>query len=453
MRVIVVGCGKIGNAIIERLVSEGHDVIAVDKNKAVIETISNIYDVMCVIGSGTDHETLLDAGAEDAEMFISVTDSDEINMLSCFMAKRIGARHTIARIRNPETTDKELNFIKQHLDISLVINPERLAAREIFNVLKLPSAVNIETFSRRNFEMIELVIREGSKLDGINLAELRKHHTAKFLICAVQRGEEVFIPSGNFRLAAGDKIGLTAEITEIEKLLKQLDIMQKQARNIILLGASRVASYLTRFLTKSGNNVKVIDRDRDRCERFVRTNPEATVICGDGSEQEILLEEGINNVDAFVSLTGMDEQNILISCFAASHEVPKVVTKVNRTELYNIAIKLGLDTLISQKRIIEDIISRYARALQNSIDSNIETLYRLFDDKIEAIEFKVSPNFEYLGLPIKEFKTKKNIIIAGIIRNRRQIIIPSGDDFITEGDKVVIISAGNHIANLKDIME
>lgn len=453
MKVIVVGCGKIGTAIIERLVHEGHDVIAVDEKRTVVQTVSNIYDVMCVLGSGTDHETLLDAEVSKAEMFVSVTDSDEINMLSCFMAKRMGAKHTIARIRNPEINEKGLNFIKQHLDISLIINPERLAAREIFNILKLPSAVNIETFSRRNFEMIELVIKPDSKLDGITLAELRKQHSGKFLVCAVSRGNEVYIPGGDFKLQAGDKIGLTAEITEIEKLLKKLGIMQKRARNIIILGASRVAAYLTRLLIKSGNNVKVIDRNNERCEEFAKAIPEATVICGDGTEQETLLEEGINNVDAFVSLTGTDEQNILISCFASSIEVPKVVTKVNRPELYNIARNLGLDTLISQKRIIEDVLCLYARALQNSIDSNIETLYRLLDEKVEALEFKVSDEFEYLNVPIKELNTKQNILIAGIIRNRRQIIIPSGDDYITAGDKVVIISAGQQIANLKDIIE
>lgn len=452
MNVIVVGCGKIGIAIINRLVSEGHKVTAVDNDKAVIRSLSNIYDVMCVQGSGTDHETLLDAGVEDAELFVSMTDSDEINMLSCFMAKRMGAKHTIARIRNPETNEKGLAFIKQHLDISLVVNPERLAAREIFNILKLPSAVNIETFSRRNFEMIELVIREGSKLDGATISELRKKHSAKFLICAVGRGDKVFIPGGDFKLMAGDKIGLTAEITEIEKLLKQLGIMQKRARNVLILGASKVAAYLTRLLVKSGNNVKVIDINRDVCEEFAKAIPEATVICGDGADQELLLEEGINNVDAFVSLTGMDEQNILISCFAASNNVPKVVTKVNRPELFSISEKLGLDTIISQKRITEDVVSLYGRALQNSMGSNIETLYRLLDDKIEAVEFKVSGEFQYLGVPLKDLKTKKNVLIVGIIRNR-QVIIPSGEDHIAEDDRVVIISAGKHIQNLKDIVE
>ncbi|MBR0466784.1 MAG: Trk system potassium transporter TrkA [Clostridia bacterium] len=454
MKVTVVGCGKIGTAIINRLVSEGHDIIAVDKSKAVVQTVTNIYDVMCVTGSGTDQETLIDAGAGECDMFISVTDSDETNMLSCFMAKKMGAKHTVSRIRSPEINDKSLSFIKQHMDISLVINPELLAAKEIFNILKLPSAVNIETFSRRNFEMIELVIKPGSKLDGVTLVELRKKYSGKFLICAVGRGDEVYIPGGDFKLMAGDKIGLTAETSEIEKLLKQLDIMQKRARNIIILGAGRVSEYLSRMLVGGGNNVKAIDLDAKKCEKLAKSVPEVTVINGDGSEQEVLLEEGIGNVDAFITLTGMDEQNILISYFASTLSVPKVVTKVNRQELYNIAERLGLDTLISPKHIIEDVVSRYARALQNSINSsNIETLYRLLDEKVEAVEFKVGKDFEYINVPIKEIKTAKNAIIAGIIRNRRQIIIPSGDDYILEGDKVVIISTNKNILNLNDIIE
>ena len=452
MKVIIVGCGKIGTALIKRLVAEGHDVVAVDKKADVLQNVSNKYDVMCVHGSGTDQETIADAGADGAEMFISVTDSDELNMLSCFMAKRMGARHTIARIRNPEINEKGLNFIKQHLDISLVINPEQLAAREIFNILKLPSAVNIETFSRRNFEMIELVIRPGSKLDGVSLADLRRRHTANFLICAVGRGDEVFIPGGDFVLKAGDKIGLTAESAEIEKLLKQLDIMQKRARSVMILGASKTASYLARFLVRSGNNVKIIDRDPQRCEEFSKALPDVTVINGDGSEQGLLHEEGIDTVDAFVALTGIDEQNILISCFAYLNGVPKVVTKVNRTEFYNIADKLGLDTLISQRRIITDVVSLYARALYNSIDSNIETLYKLLDEKVEALEFKVSGEFEHLEVPLKDLNTKKNTLIAGIIRNRK-IIIPSGNDHIAKGDHVIVIAAGQKISNLKDIIE
>lgn len=451
MKVVLVGSGKTGTAIINSLVAEGHDVVVVDIDNNQTAEVSNMYDVMCVCGNATDYETLEDAGVSDAELFVSVTYSDEINMLSCFMAKRMGAKYTVARIRNPEISEKQLNFIKQELEISYVINPDRLAAKEIFNVLRLPTAVNIETFSRRNFEMIELIVKPGSKLDGVTLAELRKKHNGSYLVCAVGRGDEVFIPRGDFKLAAGDKIGITAVPSEIHKLLKQLDIMQKQARNIMILGASRVAAYLSKMLIKSGNNVKVVDMNLESCKKFTKALPEATVINGDGSEQEILLEEGITGVDAFVALTGSDEENILISCFASSVGVPKVVTKINRSELISMADKLGLDTIAAPKRIVSDVILRYGRAIRNSIGSNIETLYKLMDGKVCAMEFIVGNEFRYTGIPLKELKIKKNILIAGFLRGRR-VIIPKGDDAIAAGDHVVIIAAGQNIVELTDII-
>ncbi len=452
MKVVIVGCGKIGTTIVESLSSKGHDVVAIDSDPVVTTAISNVYDVMCVCGSGTECDTLADAGVEEAEIFAAVTGSDELNMLSCFMAKRMGAKHTVARIRNPELSDKNLGFIKHELDISLVVNPELLAAQEIFNILKLPSAINIETFSRRNFEMIELIIKPDSKLDGVSLADLRKKYTGMFLICAVGRGDEVFIPGGDFVLKAGDKIGLTAAPTEIQRLLKQLGILQKGARSVMILGASRMAAYLTRLLVKSGNEVKVIELDKKRCEDFSKTFPEATVIMGDGAEQDVLLEEGISDVDAFVALTGMDEENILISCFASSVGVPKVVSKINRGELSVMARNLGLDTVVSPKKTMADVIVWYARAIRNSLDSNIETLYRLLDGRIEAIEFHVTSEFKYVNVPLKDLKTKNNILIAGIIRGRRTII-PAGDDVIMPNDNVIVITTGKNVDELSDILE
>ena len=452
MKVVIAGSGKIGKAIIGSLVNEGHDVVVIDDNKNVISSVSNIYDVMGVCGSATDYETLENAGVSDAELFVAVTSSDEINMLSCFVAKRMGAKYTVARIRNPETSEKQIAFIKQELDISYVINPDLLAAKEIFNILRLPAAVNIETFSRRNFEMIELIVKKDSKLDGVTLAELRKKHNSKFLVCAVRRGDEVYIPGGDFELKAGDKIGITAMPAEIQKLLKQVESNLTQVKNVMVMGASRGSSYLARMLIKSGIAVKLIDMRAERCEEFSRMVPEATVIHGNGAEQEVLLEEGISAAGAFIALTGMDEENILVSCFANSNGVPKVITKVNKTEMASMAEKLGLDTIISPKRIVSDVIVRYARAIKNSMDSNIETLYKLMDGKIEAIEFIVGEEFPYAGIPLKELKIKKNILIAGFLRGRK-VVIPSGSDEIAKDDRVIVIAAGENISNLSDIIE
>ena len=451
MNIIIVGCGKIGTTILSSLLAEGHDIVAVDSNPDVISEISNIYDSMYVCGSGTDCDTLTEAGVEHTELFVAVTGSDELNMLSCFIAKKMGAKHTIARIRNPEYNYKSLGFLRQQLDLSTSINPDLLAAEELFQVLKLPSAVKVEYFSHRNFELLELRLKENSPLCGARLSELRKKYEAKFLICVVQRGEEVYIPDGSFQLQAGDRIGLTAAPSEVQKLLKMMGILQKQARNVMILGASRMGYYLARMLLASGTNVKIIDRDHQRCQEISEKLPGAVVICGDGAQQELLLEEGICSMDAFISLTGMDEENILISFFASSQGVPKVISKVNRHELHFIAEKLGLDTLISSRSVSSNVLSRYARALQNSLGSNVETLYKLMDGKAEALEFRVQADFPMSNVPLKDMRLRSGILIAGIIRNRKTII-PSGVDVIQSGDRVIVLSAASGMHDLSDIL-
>lgn len=451
MKIIISGCGKIGTNVVSQLVSEGHDVVCIDTDRKVIEELTNIYDVMGVCGNGADSDVLKDAGASDAELFVALSGSDELNMLSCFFAKKVGAAHTISRIRNPEYNDRSLGFLKQTLDLNDSINPEELAAKEIFDILKFPSAVNIESFSGRNFEMIELKLKADTSLDGMKLMDMRKKYQEKFLVCAVERDNQAFIPSGQFELRGGDKIGLTASPTEIQKLLKTLGILQKKARSVMILGGSTTAFYLAKLILASGNSVTVIEKNRERCEELSRELPQAVIICGDGAQQELLLEEGLDNMDAFVSLTGMDEENILISCFAASRKVPTVITKVNRPELYSMAEKLGLDCIISPKKTTGNIITRYARALENSLGSSVETLYKLMDGTVEALEFSVQEDFEYIDIPLKEMKLKRNILIAGIIRGRTPII-PAGDDVIKANDKVVVFASGMRLQTLSDII-
>lgn len=452
MKIVIVGCGKIGHSIISSVVGEGNDVVAIDNSASVIDEVGNVFDVMCVCGSGTDCETLAEAGVSKAELFVAVTGSDEFNMLACFLAERMGAKHTIARIRNPEYNDKSLGFLCQQLGLTVSVNPELMAARELYNILKLPAAVNIESFSGDNIEMVVLRLKQDSPLDGKNLIELRRNYKANFLICAVQRGEEVYIPSGHFVLNSGDKIGLIAAPNEVSKLLKLIGITQKSARSVLILGASRISYYLAKRLIAGGNEVKVIDKDIEKCQAFASALPEAVVIHGDGAEQELLLEEGLDSVDAFVALTGSDELNILISIFAQTRGVPKVISKVNRAELAGMAEKLGLDSIISPKKTVSDILARYARALKNSVGSNIETLYSLMDGSVEALEFNVSPDFKGLNIPLKDLSIKPNILIAGIIRGRKAII-PSGNDMISAGDRVVVIVSGQKTFDLADILE
>ncbi len=452
MKIIIAGCGKIGTTLISSLVSEGHDIVAIDNNTSVISELTNIYDVMGICGNGVDSDILEEAGVSETDLFVAVAGSDELNMLSCFLARKMGAKYTIARIRNPEYNDKSLSFMRQQLELSMAINPERLAAHELFNILKFPSAVKIETFSRRYLEIIEIRLKEDSFLDGVKLSDIRSKFNAKVLVCCIQRGEDVFIPNGNFVLNSGDKIGITASHTELQKLFKGSGQMQKQAKDVILLGGGRVSYYLAEMLTNIGTSVKIIEQDEKTCEMLCELLPKTTVIHGDGAQQELLVEEGLLNTDALVSLTGMDEENMLISIFALSQNVPKVIAKVNRDELAGMAEKLGLDSIVSPKKIVSDLIISYARALQNSMGSSVELLYKLMDDKAEALEFNVRDDSKVIGTPLKDMKIRKNILIGGIIRDRKTII-PAGDDMILNGDKVVVIAANHRLQDLSDILE
>ena len=452
MNIIISGCGKIGSTIIASLVAEGHNIVAIDNNPAVITELTNIYDVMGICGNGVDSDILEEAGISKADLFVAVAGSDELNMLSCFIARKLGANYTVARIRSPEYNDKSLGLMKQQLEISLTINPERLAAHDLFNILKFPSAVKIESFSRRYLEIIEIRLKDNSMLDGMKLSDIRAKFDAKVLICCIQRDNEVFIPNGNFVLHSGDKIGITATHTELQKFFKALGIMQKQAKDVMLLGGGRVSYYLADMLTNIGTAVKIIEKDEKTCELLSELIPKATIICGDGAQQELLVEEGLLTTDAFVSLTGMDEENILISIFAESQNVPKVMAKINREELISMAEKLGLDSIISPKKLVSDIIISYARALQNSMGSKVETLYKLMDDKAEALEFNTKEDAKIIGIPLKDLKLKKNILIGGIIRERKTII-PGGNDMILNGDKVVVIASNHRLQDLSDILE
>ena len=452
MKIIVTGCGKIGSAIIQSLVAEGHDVIAIDKNDAELTNITNIYDIMGVCGNGADCDVMEEAGVKGCQLFIAATDSDDTNMLCCFMAKKMGAKHTIARIRNPEYNDRSLGFMRQHLELSMAINPELLVAEELLRILKLPSALKIESFSRRNLEMFEIRLKDDSPFNGICISKLREKFDANFLVCAVQRGEEVFIPDGSFELLSGDLLGLVASPVEIQKLFKMIGNARRQAKNVMILGGSRTSYYLAKMLLNIGNSVKIIEQDPAKCQELAALLPKAVIIEADGARQEILMEEGLTDQDAFIALTGVDEENILLSLFASTQNVPKVISKITREELASLADRVGLDTVVLPKEISTNVILRFARALENSMDSNVETLYKLMDGKAEALEFIVKQDSRLTNKPLKDLSIKKNIIIAGIIRGRKTII-PSGEDVISVGDHVIVLVTGQRLQDLSDILK
>ena len=451
MKIIVAGCGRIGGTITASLVEEKHEILIIDKDPGVIEEVTNIYDVMGICGNCADSDIVEEANAKECDLYIAVTDSDELNMLSCFVAKRMGAKKTIARIRAPEYNDNSLVFMKDNLEISMPINPERLAARELFNILKFPHALKIETFVRRTMEITEVRIQSGSALDGMKLMDVRTRFKAQVLVCCVQRGDEAFIPNGNFVIRAGDRIGITAPHEDMQKFFRATDFLQKQAKSVIILGGSRIAYYLAEMLIGIGVSVKIIDKDEKICAEMGDALPKAVVIYGDGSEQELLIEEGIKDADAFISLTGSDETNILVSMFAMMNGVKKVIAKVNRDEIAPMAARLGLDCIISPKRMVSDVVVSYARALRNSRGSNVETLYKLMDDKAEALEFNVCEDAPLIGIPLKDLKLKKNLLIIGIVRGR-DVITPSGNTEIHAGDRVVVITTNQGYGDISEIL-
>ena len=452
MKVIVVGCGKIGRTIVESMADERHDVVAIDNDPQVIQSITNTYDVMAVCGNATSREMLQQAEVSKTDLFIAVTESDEVNMLSCFLARRMGAKYTVARIRESGYNEDGLQFLTKELQLSMALNPEQLTAEELFDILKLPSAVNVDSFAGKKIQMLELAIKEKSPVIGVTLQDLRKKCPVQFVACAVQRGSEVYIPMGAFELCQDDKVAFMVKRTDMHKFLKSVGLGQKQGRDVIIMGGSVVAYYLAKMLASNGFYAKIIEKDQDSCVKIAeKLSSNATVIHGDGMSQDLLLEEGITATDAFVALTGKDEENILISFYAMSERVPKVITKVSHTETGALAEKLGLDCVVSPRKIVADVLTRYARALSDSLESKVETMYSLMDGKAEALEFAVLNDCSINNIPLKSLNLKPNYIIAGIIRGK-ETIIPSGNDCITAGDMVIVVATDAHLRDLSEIV-
>ena len=453
MKIVLVGCGKIGKTIIDSLVKEKHDVTAIDINPKVVESVTNSFDVMTLCGSATEYTILKEAEVGKADLFIAVTGSDELNMLSCLSAKKLGASYTVARIRNLENNAESLEFMQKNLSLSMAINPELMTAQAIYNVIKLPSASKVELFSSRHLRMIELVLPEKSVFNGKTLKELRKSRKERFLICTIGRGDEVFIPNGDFVLQSGDKIGLIVSESDVQKVFALLGIPHKAVTGVIVIGAGIIARYLANFLAEDHIAVKLVESDEKLCDEICDgLSPNVTLIHGDGTNQNLLMEEGLKSTDAFLTLTGKDELNILMSFYARSQNVPKLVTKVNIDEYASLAEQLGLNCIMTPRKIVADAIVKYARALESSLGSQIETLYSLMNGNAEAAEFKILGDFKHNGISLKHLKIKKNHIVAGIIRKRKPII-PSGDDLFMQDDHVIVIAAGEKLRSLADVFE
>lgn len=452
MKIVIVGLGKVGRALTRQLSADRHDIVVIDRNQILVDDIVNICDVRGVPGNGACYEVQAEAFEEGADLLIAATDSDEINILACLVAKKLNTRHTIARIRNPEY-EKQLRFMRRELGLSMVINPEKATAREIARVLRFPNAIKLEQFSKQRFELVEYRLAADDALTGLQLSELYRRMRVKMLICAVARGKQITIPTGSFVLQAGDIIYLMATPRELEHFFRRLGVFKARANNVMVVGASRIAYYLVKELTEMNMHVTVIDSDADRCQDLTERLPDALVIRGDGTDNELLAEEGIADMDAFVALTGLDETNIILAMYASQQNNCKVVAKINRQSFADVVAEKGLvDSLVSTGAVTTELIVQYVRAMQNSQATNVRTLHRLVGGKVEALEFGVTADVPFAGVPLKDLNLRKNLLVAGIIRENGKTIIPSGNDSFCAGDDVIIVTTNTDLTDLRDIM-
>ena len=438
MKIIVVGDGKVGLTLTEQLSKEEHDIVVIDKNPTVLQNSQETFDVMVVPGNGASRQVLLEAGAQDADLVIAATSADEINLLCCLTAKKLGCTHTIARVRNPEYAG-QLVFLKDELGLSMVINPEATAAREMFQILQFPSFLNRDRFAKGRVEIVELKVEKGCTIIGKYLHELHENAKVKVLVCAVERGEQVYIPTGNFKIEEGDKIHVTAETRDLTKLIHYLGIPLPKMRDVVIVGGSRLGYYLANMLIQSGVKVKIIEIDYERCLQLSELLPKALIINGDGCQQKLLNEEVYGKADAVISLLNIDEVNLVISMYAKKLGVPKVIAKIDRIEYMNVFKSFTEESFISPKNLICNDVLRYVRAVGNSGEGSMLTLYRLIGNQVEAIEFLAGKDNHFLGVPFSKVPMRPNLLIASIRRDDRTIF-PTGSDCIQLGDRVLIVT-------------
>jgi len=452
MKIVIVGDGKVGYTLTKQLSHEGHDLVVIDNNPKVLQQSMESLDVSVVHGNGATLDVQQEAEVGQSDLLIAATSGDEINLLCCVLAKKLGCKHTIARVRNPEYA-KQLALLREDLGLSMTINPERTAANEIYRLLQFPSFLKRDTFCRGRVELVELKISESSPLNGILLKDLVKVTGVNILVCAVDRGGKLTIPTGMFQLMAGDKITVTAANTNLAKMMRNLGLSTQKVKDVMIVGGGHIASYLSRMLIRSGVRVRIIERDMEKCRALSEDIPEAVVICGDGTSQELLTAEGIADVDAIVPLTNMDEENIILSMYAEYMGVPKSITKISRVEYEAVFRDRGLGSVISPKLLTANDIVAYVRAMKQSTASSMLSLYRLCDGQAEAIEFRATEETRCLGIPFKNVRLIPNLLIACVTRNG-EVIIPRGDDCILPGDNVVVVtSADQPLTTLNDIFK
>ena len=450
MKIIIVGMGKVGQTLAEQLTEEKHDITIIDQSSEKVADITGRLDIMGVVGNGASFSILNEAGIKDTDLIIAVTGSDELNLLCCTMATAALEVSAIARVRTPDYSN-EIGYLQQKLGLAMIINPELEAAKEIARILYLPSALDVNAFANEHAEMIKIKIPAENILVGKDMIYLGKNIDSNILVCAVERAGEVYIPDGSFTLEAGDVISFVASTREIAKFFKAIELKAHRVKDCIIVGGGKVAYYLANQLFDMNMKVKIIEKDRSRCEELSDLLPKAIIINGDGTDQELLEEEGLEFSHAFVPLTGMDEENIMLTMYAKNVSHAKVVTKINRLNFKNVIAGLDLGSIVYPRYITSEAIIAYVRAKSESMDRNIENLYHMFDQRIEAIEFFVSEESEVTNIPLMSLKLKNDLLVSCINRNGK-IIIPSGHDMLKKGDSVMIVTKNKGFSDIKDIL-
>ena len=451
MQILIVGCGKVGRVLAVKLSKEDNNVTVVDMNPEVVRSISTAYDVMGVVGNGASYSVLSEADLEHTDILIAVTHNDEVNLLCCVVAKKAANCHTIARVRNPiYSTERE--FLRRELGLSMIINPEWAAAHEISRLLRFPSAIEIDSFSKGRIEMLRFKVPKDSLMVGHALKEMPHKLQLEVLVCAAERKGQVLIPDGNYVVQEGDTLSIVAKPQNANVFFKKIGIRTNQVKNTMIIGGGSITFYLAQMLETMGIQVKIVENRRERCEELSELLPKATIICGDGSDQELLQEEHLEQMDSLVACTGMDEENIILSLYAKDKVRSKVVTKMNHLDFNDVIHSLNLDSLVYPKNITAETILQYVRAMANTVGSNVETLYKLMDDRVEALEFIISPKATITGICLQDMRFKKGLLIAGIMR-KGKFIIPGGQDVFQVGDAVIVVTTNSGFQDVYDILE
>lgn len=451
MTIIIVGCGKVGSTLVEQLNGENHNIVVIDENEDRVKSITDDLDAMGIVGNGVSYQTLKEAGISHADLLIAVTGSDEQNLLCCVIAKKTGNCKTIARVRNP-IYNTEIAFLREELGLAMIINPELTCASEIARIFQFPSAIKIDTFSKGRIELLRFRVTAECLLNNYELIHIRTTLKCDVLVCMVTRGDEVLIPKGDFVFKEGDIVAIVSTPPKANDFFRKIGIGTGRVHNAMIIGGGAIAYYLARRLLSVGISTKIIDPDPARCEQLHELLPKAIIICGNGTDERLLTQEGLETVDGFAALTGLDEENILLSLLAKKTSHAKVVTKINRVNFSTVLEDIQLDSITFPRLLTADMIIKYARSMNESLNSNVENLYKLEDGRAEALEFFIKEPSGVTGTPLAKMRLKKNLLICSITRNS-QIILPGGQDELMVGDSVVVITTQSRLNDIKDILE